>query len=146
MEITIAKGSRNTFLAHAIVSTILGLVLFVIPGRMLLWLGYIPDQWEVTVGSTVTSLPGTMLVDPVITRVLGAALLALAYASYLGWRAKQRQEISILVLFEFVFCALALLGILVRIVTLGLAMPVVVWVIIVILLGFLIAFGLMLRR
>jgi hypothetical protein len=146
MENTISKGLRNTFLVHTIFSTILGLGLYVIPGRVLVLLGWVPENYEVTVGGTSVSAPGTLLVDPVITRVLGGALLALAFASYLGWRAKQRQEVSILVQLELVFCVLALVAFLVRFVTLGLALPVVGWVVIIILLGFAVAWGLVLRR
>ncbi len=146
MENTISKGLRNTFLVHTIVSAILGLALYVIPGRVLVWLGWIPEKYEVTVSGTTVSAPGTLLVDPVITRVLGAALLALAFASFLGWRAKQHQEVSILVPLELVFCVLALVAFLVRIVTLSLPIPVIGWVLIVILLGFAVAWGLGLRR
>ena len=146
MENAISKGLRNTFLAHTIVSAVLGLLLYVIPGRVLVLLGWVPEKYEVTVGGTTVSAPGTLLVDPVITRVLGAALLALAFAGFLGWRAKQRQEVSILVSLEFVFCVLALVAFLVRIVTLGLALPAIGWVLIIILLAFAVAWGLMLRR
>jgi hypothetical protein len=146
MEKTISNGLRNTFLAHSILSAILGLVLYVIPGRLLTWLGWIPENYEVMVGSIAVSTPGTFLVDPIITRVLGAALLALALSSFLGWRAKQYQEVSILVPLEFVFCVLALIAFLVRIATLGLSIPVIGWVLIVILLGFAMVWGLMLRR
>jgi len=146
MENTISKGLRNTFLVHTIVSAVLGLGLYVIPGRILVMLGWVPETYEVTVGGTSVSAPGTLLVDPVITRVLGAALLALAFASFLGWRAKQYQEVSILVQLELVFCVLALVAFLVRIVTLGLALPVIGWVVIIILLGFAVAWALALRR
>ena len=146
MENAISKGLRNTFLAHTIVSAVLGLLLYVIPGRVLVLLGWVPEKYEVTVGGTTVSAPGTLLVDPVITRVLGAALLALAFAGFLGWRAKQRQEVSILVSLQFVFCVLALVAFLVRIVTLGLALPAIGWVLIIILLAFAVAWGLMLRR
>jgi hypothetical protein len=146
MENTISKGLRITFLVHAIVSAFLGLSLYVIPGRVLVWLGWIPEKYEVTVGDTTVTASGTLLVDPVITRVLGAALLALAFAGFLGWRAKQHQEVSILVPFELVFCVLALVAFLVRIVTLGLPIPVIGWALIVILLGFTVAWGSVLRR
>ena len=146
MENTISKGLRNTFLFHTIVSAVLGLSLYVVPGRVLAILGWIPEKYELTVGGTTVSAPGTFLVDPVITRVLGAALLALAFASFLGWRAKEHQEVSILVLLELVFCVLALVAFVVRIVTLGLTLPVIGWVLIVILLAFAVAWGMMLRR
>jgi hypothetical protein len=146
MEKTISNGLRNTFLAHSILSAILGLVLYVVPGRLLTWLGWIPENYEVMVGNTAVSTPGTFLVDPIITRVLGAALLALAFSSFLGWRAKQYQEVFILVPVEFVFCVLALIAFMVRIATFGISIPVVGWVLIVILLGFAVVWGLTLRR
>jgi hypothetical protein len=146
MANTISKGLRNTFLVHTIFSAILGLALFVIPGRVLTWLGWIPEKYEVTAGGTSVIASGTLLVDPVITRVLGAALLALAFASFLGWRAKQHQEVSILVQLDLVFCVLALAAFLFRIVSLGLPIPVIGWVLIVTLLGFAVAWGLVLRR
>ncbi len=146
METIISKRLGNTFLIHAIVSAIFGLALYVIPGRMLVWLGWVPTNYEVTVGSTSVSAPGTLLVDPVITRVLGAALLTMAVAGFLGWRAKQLQEVSILVPLELVFCVLALVAFLVRILTVGLSIPLIGWVIIVILLGFTAAWGMLLRR
>jgi hypothetical protein len=147
MENTISKGLRNTFLVHTIVSAILGLTLYVIPGRVLIWLGWIPENYAVAVDDfTSVTTSGTLLVDPVITRVLGAALLALAFASFLGWRAKLHQEVSILVQFDLVFCVLALVAFLVRIVTLGLPIPVIGWVLIAILLSFAVAWGLALRR
>ena len=146
MENTISKNLKNTFLVHTIVSTVMGLMLYVIPGRVLIWLGWIPENVEFEIGGTTVSTSGTFLVDPVITRGLGAALLALAFASFLGWRAKQRQEVSILVQLDLVFCVLALVAFLVRIVTLGLPIPIVGWAFIVILLGFAVAWGLVLRR
>jgi len=147
MENTISKGLRNTFLVHTIVSAILGLALYVIPGRVLIWLGWFTKEVVVTVGDTSVTASSTLLVDPVITRVLGAVLLALAFASFLGWRAKLHQEVSILIRLDFVFCVLALVAFLVRIVTLSLpTIPVIWWVCIAILLGFAIAWGLVLRR
>jgi len=147
MENTISKYLRNTFLVHTIVSAILGLALFVSPGRVLVWLGWIREELEVTAPGTTVNLPGSFMVDPVMTRVLGAALLALAFASFLGWRAKQRQEVSILVQLELVFCVLALFAFLFRIVTPAIdPLPVIGWALIIILLAFAVSWGLALRR
>ena len=147
MENTISKNLRNTFLVHTIVSTILGLALYVAPGRVLVWLGWVREELEVTVPGTSVNLPGSFMVDPVMTRVLGAALLALAFASFLGWRAKQRQEVSILVQLELVFCVLALFAFLFRIVTPAIdPLPAIGWALIIILLAFAVSWGLALRR
>lgn len=146
MENTISKGLRNTFLVHIFFSAVLGLAVYVIPGRVLTWLGWIPKTYEVTVGDTTLSTSGTILVDPVITRLLGAALLALAFASFLGWRARLHQEVSILVWLDFAFCGLALIAFLVRIVNYTKPLPVIGWVMIAILIGFEIVWGLALRR
>ncbi len=150
MENSISKGLRITFLVHAIFSAIFGLGLYVIPGRVLIWLGWVPATYDFAVGSTRVTAQGSILVDPVLIRVLGAALLALALASFLGWRARQRQEVSILVPLEFVFCILSVVAFLYILVRYGSPygpfIPVIAWVLIVILLGFTVAWGIRLRR
>lgn len=88
-----SKGLTITFLIHAIVSLIGGLVLLIIPGRFLLLLGWAP-------------------IDPILSRMFGAALLALAWSSYRGWRATQRVQVAILIELEAVFCVLVSVGIL----------------------------------
>jgi hypothetical protein len=55
-----AKMLRPAFLAHMIVHAILGALLLVMPGRVLAWLGWAP-------------------IDPIISRTLGAALLAMSW-------------------------------------------------------------------
>jgi len=55
-----AKLLRPAFVAHMIVHVILGALLLVAPGRVLAWLGWAP-------------------IDPIISRILGAALLAMAW-------------------------------------------------------------------
>jgi hypothetical protein len=78
---------------HAVVSAVFGGLLLAGPGRFLGWFGWAP-------------------IDPIISRLLGAALLALAWGSYRGWRAVERAQVAILIELEAVFCVLASLGLL----------------------------------
>ena len=83
-----SKGLRTAFLVHAVLTLILGLLLFLIPGRFLLLLGWHP-------------------IDAVASRLFGAVLLALAWSSFRGWQATQRSQVSILVEMEAAFTGLA---------------------------------------
>jgi hypothetical protein len=96
---------RWTFLSHAIVSVILGAGLWVVPGRTLMLLGWV--QENVVLPESDLAVPGGTFVDPLVTRLLGAALLALAFAGFQGWRAKQWSQVSLLVQMEAVFCAVS---------------------------------------
>lgn len=88
-----SKALNITFLIHAIVSVVGGLLLLIIPGRTLLLFGWAP-------------------IDPIISRLLGAALLALAWSSFRGWQATERVQVQILVELEAVFTVLACVGLL----------------------------------
>jgi len=88
-----SKGLRNTFLIHSVVCVVSGLLLLVIPGRTLQFFRWAP-------------------IDPILTRVLGAALLALAWSSFRGWLATERVQVRIVVEQEAVFTALACVGLL----------------------------------
>jgi hypothetical protein len=88
-----SKSLKVIFLIHAIVSVVLGVLFLVIPGRFLGLFGWAP-------------------IDPLISRLLGAALVALAWSSYRGSRAAERAQVAILVELEAVFCVLAALGLL----------------------------------
>ena len=88
-----SKALNITFLIHAIVSVVGGLLLLIIPGRTLLFFGWAP-------------------IDPIISRLLGAALLALAWGSFRGWQATERVQVQILVELEAVFTVLACVGLL----------------------------------
>lgn len=88
-----SRSLKVIFLIHAIVSVILGVLFLVIPGRFLGLFGWAP-------------------IDPLISRLLGAAFLALAWSSYRGSRATEKAQIAILVETEAVFCVLAALGLL----------------------------------
>ena len=88
-----SKALKNTFLIHAIVAAVFGALLLALPGQFLGWFGWQP-------------------VDPILSRVLGAALLALAWSSYRGFRAKERAQVSTLIEAEAVFTVLGALGVL----------------------------------
>jgi hypothetical protein len=144
MDASISKSLRYTFLVHLIVGLVLGAGLLLIPGRTLIFLGWVPEQ--VQLPQSELSVPGQTFVDPVITRVLGATLLALGYASFLGWRASRRDQVSLLVQMEFVLCGVGALAILYSLFTLDRPVPVIGWVLAAILAAFAVAWGLALRR
>jgi hypothetical protein len=144
MDASISNSLRVTFLVHMIVALVLGAALWLIPGRTITSLGWVPGQ--VQLPQSELSVPGQTFVDPVITRVLGAALLALGYASFLGWRANRREQVSLLVQMEFVYCVLGTVAILVGLYTLGRPIPVIGWVLAAILVAFAVVWGLALRR
>ena len=112
-----SKWLRILFLVHAVVAAIGGLALLVAPGRTLGWFGWAP-------------------VDPLLSRVLGAALLALAWSSLRGWRAATRSGVAILVEVEAIFTVLTCVGLLRQM--LGANWPWYVWT----LLGVFVAFAL----
>jgi len=89
----VSKGLRLTFLIHVVVCVIAGLFLFLIPGRFLLFVGWAP-------------------IDPIASRLLGAVMLALAWGSFRGWRAREWAEVEILVELEVIFTVLACVGLL----------------------------------
>jgi hypothetical protein len=88
-----AKWLRVLFPVHAVIALVIGAPLLLAPGRFLGWVGWAP-------------------VDPLLTRLLGAALLALAWSSFRGWRAKEWSQVAILVEAEAVFTVLSCVGLL----------------------------------
>jgi hypothetical protein len=86
------KFLKFIFLVHTIVALAIGAPLLIIPGRFLGWLGWAP-------------------VEPVINRILGAALLALAWSSFRGWRATDKAQVAFLVEMETAFTVLGCVGI-----------------------------------
>ena len=98
------KWRETTFLAHLINAGILGAVMLVAPGRLLSLLGWTP-------------------IDPIMSRLLGAATLALAWTSYRGWRivagaegaalaAVDEARIGLVVQTEAMYTLLACVGLL----------------------------------
>jgi hypothetical protein len=113
MNTPISNTLRITFLIHIVVALVFGSALWLIPGRSLTWLGVVPEQ--VQLPQSELSVPGTSFVDPVITRLLGSALLALGYASFLGWRASKRDQVLPLVQMELIFCVFGAVATLINI-------------------------------
>jgi hypothetical protein len=88
-----SKSLRYTFLVHAVVAVLFGLPLLAAPGRFLDVFDWAP-------------------IDPIMTRLVGAALLALGWGSYRGWRAAARGDVEILIQVEVVFTVLSAVAIL----------------------------------
>ena len=88
-----ARWLKIVFLVHMVVAAVLGALLLAMPGRFLGWLGWAP-------------------VDPLLSRVLGAALLALAWSSFRGWRAQERAQVAVLLEMEALFTVLGCVGLL----------------------------------
>ena len=88
-----SKSLRYTFLIHVVVSLIFGAALLLAPGRTLGLFGWAP-------------------IDPLISRLLGAALLALAWSSYRGWGASSYEQVSVLVEMEVIFTVFGSVGLL----------------------------------
>lgn len=87
-----SKSLRYTFIVHAVVALLFGMPLLIVPGRTLDLFGWAP-------------------IDPIMTRLLGAALLALSWGSYRGWRAAVRSDVAILLQAEAAFTVLSALAI-----------------------------------
>lgn len=88
-----SQSLRITFILHAIVAVLFGLGLMAAPGQFLDLFGWQP-------------------IDPLMSRMLGAALLALGWGSVRGYRAATWDEVEILVEVETAFTVLATVGLL----------------------------------
>jgi hypothetical protein len=88
-----SRGLKRVFLVHTLVSFIFGVVLFVITGT---W-ARVADWGPF---------------DPAMTRVYGAALMAIGLSSWLGYHASRWEEVRIIVLMEIAFTVLSAVGIL----------------------------------
>lgn len=86
-----SKGLRTTFLVHAIVALVLGIVMYLQPGPWARLVNWFPQ-------------------DDHMTRIYGAALLALAVSSWFGYRAARWEEVRILVLMEIALTVLSTVG------------------------------------
>jgi len=93
MNKSISQGLQTAFLIHFAISLIFGLPLLIIPGRSLLLM----DWWPI---------------DPVISRLLGAALLAMALGDWLCYQATEWEVIEVLLQFHIVFTVLGAIGLL----------------------------------
>jgi hypothetical protein len=88
-----SKSLRTTFLVHTVVGLIFGLPMLLAPGRLLTWVSWRP-------------------IDPIISRLLGAALLALAWSSFRAWQLDDRARASLLLELEAAFTVLGCVGLL----------------------------------
>jgi hypothetical protein len=122
-----SQSTRYTFLVHAVVAAILGIPLLIIPGRWLPVFGWTAD-----------------VIDPLLSRVLGAAVIALGWSSYRGWRAIDWDQVSFVVELEAIFTVLAAVGLLRHLI--GFSYPAGVWFIFAIFVIFAIAWIVALRR
>ncbi|HOU14904.1 MAG TPA: hypothetical protein PKZ84_17490 [Anaerolineae bacterium] len=120
-----AKLLKNTFLVHAVLSGVLGLVMLTAPGRFLQLLGWAP-------------------IDPILSRMLGAALLALAWGDYHGWRGAEQATQTLIVQMQLAFAALAGLSVLRHL--LVARWPLMVWLLFIGCAAFAVLWGLALRR
>ena len=120
-----SKALKTVFVVHAIMSVIGGLLLLIIPGRFLNLLGWAP-------------------IDPILSRVLGAALLALGWSSFRGGRAAARTQVQILLELEAAFTVLACIGLLRHL--LSASYPLMVWLLFAVYLIFAVAWIAFLAR
>ena len=97
---------RYTFIAFAIIAALFGVPLLIAPGRLLGFFGWAP-------------------IDPLISRMLGAALLGLAWGALRAVQWRTSQQVHTLVQVNAVFCTLAALGLLRNM--LGAGWPFMVW-------------------
>ena len=88
-----SKSLKYLFIIHAVVAFIFGIALLVAPGRTLGFFGWAP-------------------IDPLLSRLLGAALLALSWSSYRGWQASSYEQVRTLVELETIFTVLGCVGLL----------------------------------
>ena len=115
-----SKSLKYLFIIHAVVAFLSGVPLLIAPGRALGLLGWAP-------------------IDPLISRLLGAALLALAWSSYRGWQATSYEQVSTLVELETIFTVLGCVGLLRHLLVAG--YPWYVWTDFIVLLLFAIAWA-----
>jgi hypothetical protein len=113
-----SKALRITFLVHAVVALVLGLPLLILPGQFLDLFIWRP-------------------IDPLISRLFGAALLALAWGSFRGWQATERAQVKTLLEIEAVFTVLGSIGLLRHL--LIASYPAIVWAVFILLVVFAIA-------
>lgn len=110
------RALKVTFLVHAVLALLSGVLLLFIPGNFLQWIGW----------TAFAAQAAWMGIDVVISRLLGAALIALAWSSFRGWRATEVAQIANLVEMEVVFTVLCCAGLLRHLVFRHL--PMMVWI------------------
>ena len=86
-----SKYLKGLFAVHAVVGLVFGVPLLLAPGRTLDLFNWAPQ-------------------DPLISRLLGAALIALALGSIRGFRASDKPLIKTIIEMDLVFCVLGAIG------------------------------------
>lgn len=87
------KLYKPALLVHIVLSAVLGVLMLAMPGRFLSWIAWLP-------------------IDAIISRILGAALLALAWGEMRVWRGGTEPEANLLLEMQLAFAGLAALGVL----------------------------------
>jgi hypothetical protein len=103
-----SKMLKTTLLFQMIISALLGLFLLVMPGRFLAMVGWAP-------------------IDPIVSRILGAALLAMSWGAWRVWQGSSPAEAKWWVEIQAGFALLAALGILRHLVEGG--WPLMAWIV-----------------
>lgn len=88
-----SRELRNLFLLHALVSLLFGVPLVLFPGPFLGALGWTP-------------------IDPILSRVAGAAILAMGWSSVRAWLADSPHIARVLIEMEAVFSLAGALAVL----------------------------------
>lgn len=86
-----SQGLKITFLIHAVVALVFGIAMYLIPGTWATLVNWVPF-------------------DSAMTRIYGAALLALTVSSWFGYRATRWEEVRIVIQMQIAFAVLSALG------------------------------------
>lgn len=121
-----SKLLRSLLIINAAVSFLIGAALLLAPGRAL------------GIFSWIT-------IDPLLTRLLGAALIALAWGSFFAWRKDERVLAKMIIQMEFIFNSLGALGFSRHLLT-GAHYPSVIWFLFILLLAGTLVWGYFLVR
>jgi len=93
MSTSVSQRVKTAFLVHIAAKLVFGLLLFVIPGRFLLLVRWQP-------------------IDPLFSRLLGAAFLAMALGDWLCYRATEWEAVKIPIQVHIAFTILGTVGLL----------------------------------
>ena len=69
-------------------------------------------MWLLLATGHFLNLFGRTLIDPLLSRLLGAALIALAWSTFRGWGASSYEQVSFLVEIEVIFTVFGSAGML----------------------------------
>ena len=144
MERPVGNYLRSVFLIHGFITAITGAALWLVPGRTLTLVGWVPPF--VQLPDSELAVPGVTFINPVFVRLLGSALLALAYASLRAARMREWEQIRLLVQLLAGFSLLGAISLIVSILRVPQTLPLVGWLTLLALLGFAAGWGLALFR